>query len=173
MTQPLITTEQIDNDSLFPVGSGHQMQSVFGTIVPSNGTSQIPYDNTSPLITEGTEFGTSPFTRIHMTSSVLVQFNITVDSNAVSTTVIIAIFRNDVCIASGIVELGNQNPQSFSMTHIDVTPGVGSPAFADPITYSGRIGTAAGTEVWHVNSTDVGNDLGGQLHSTFVLTEVK
>ena len=175
MSQPGITTEQIDNDSLFPVGNGGQVQSVFGVIESAIAvTGTIPFDDTTPLINEGTEIGAGPITRLSSTSSILIQFNLTIDCNSATTTVIVAIFRNDTCIGSVIVELDANNPQSLSMTHIDPTPGAGSPAFTDPITYSGRIGTNAGTELLAINATNGNvNKLGGQLHSYFVLTELK
>lgn len=172
MTQPLITTEQIDNDSLFPVGSGAQLQSVFGEILPSNGTGEIPYDNTPPLITEGTEFGVGQITRQRETSSILIQFSVTIDVSA-NDQIIIAVFRGSNVVTSAVVDAKANEPLTLSVTHVDLLAG-GSPAEPNPLQYSGRIGRqTGGTATWYVNSTAAGNDLGGSLHSTFVLTELK
>lgn len=186
MTQPLILGEQLDepsvSDVIHPVGSGTQIQSVFGSISSSNGTTTIPFDASRPSFSEGSEVGAGTIGCNFETSSVLVQFSLTLDASAINEDIVVAVFRNHLCIASSLVTIdANGKPKTLSMTIIDETPAVpagspltggGSPELVGH-RYSGRVGLATGGATWYVNSTSTGDDMGGTLQTHFVLTELK
>lgn len=174
MSQPKITVNQLDTGTgetalltpatFFTVGSGRAVQSVHGVLTGTNGTTVIPFDNTAPLITEGTQFGSAAFTPVYATSHVHFDFSLNLDASANNTPIIVAIFRDSICIASSVVTIdATGRPKTLSLTGYD-NPGPGT------FTYSGRVGVAT-TGTWYINSTSTGNDLGGTLNTAFILWE--
>lgn len=142
-------------------------QVLSGTIAGANGTTTIPYDNTAPDITEGTQIWSQSITPRATTSKVSIQFGVGVDCSANNGDLIIALFRGTTCIATRVWASGSgagDRPDLMSMDFVD------SPATTSATTYSARIGTTIGT--WYVNSNAAGVTLGGTLPSTYKLMEV-
>lgn len=179
MAQPKILTSQADvgtgadqlalySDILIgssPAGSGRIIKSVHGTIVGMNGTTTIPYDNTVPLISEGTEFGTFTYTKQYSDTHMHFNFSCLLDAGTNNTTIVVAIFRDTTCIAASVVAIDTAGrPKNFSLTGEDSTLPIGS------YIYSARIGSNAG-QTWYVNQVSSGNDLGGMIKSTWILGE--
>lgn len=180
MAQPKILTSQADvgpgatqfvsQADLFlgsaPPGSGRIIQSVHGIIPGSTGTTTIPYDNTVPLITEGTEFGSVVFNKLYSDTHIHFQFSCLMDAGTNGTTIVVSIFRNTVCVAASVVTIDTTGrAKNFSLTSED-----NSPLPAGNYTYSGRIGSNAG-QAWYLNQTSTGNNLGGTIVSNWILTE--
>ena len=141
------------------------VQTIHGTISAQTGTTEIPYDSTTPLISEGTQIGTADFTMTKAAHDVHIQFNILIEGSTNNADVVVAVFRDTICVASypvGTNTSGSSLPVSFHF--------VDNPADTATHTYSGRIGISAGT--WLVNSPSGGN-LGGTVvgGSQFTLSE--
>lgn len=148
---------------------GTILQVVSGLIAATTTTSQIPFDNTSPLVTEGSQIWTTTFMPISASSRLLIHYNLTVAQSTVARTITTAVFAGSTVIAaaSQIVPSGatTQNlPHSLSI-HDGYEPGSTA-----PITFSARIG-ANGTGTTYVNSTSTAT-LGGALVSYFTITEI-
>lgn len=174
MSQPKITTDQLNVgagtdslltfNSLYEVGSGRVVGGVHGPISSITDNTVIPFDNSAPLISEGTQIGTATYTTTQATSHVHVFFSIGLDADTNNTDIVVAVFRDSTCIASEVVNVINRGkPQNFALTIWD-DPGLGT------FTYSGRVGASI-TRTWYVNSNYDGNNMGGTLKSSFVVLE--
>lgn len=131
----------------------------YGTIGASSGTSIIPLDNTTPLITEGTELWTKTVTPTSTSVGFSIRTSCMVGVGNSNRNVLIAIFRDNTCVyaaASGVQT--RDNPTIITVNHIDV------PNTTTPIVYSARIGLTAGGSTWYVNQT-YNATLGGQATS--------
>lgn len=177
MSQPKITSDQIDvgtgldqvltNATLNPVGSGRWVQAIAGPIAPASGTSVIPFDTTTPLITEGTQIGSASITPTNASSQIIIEFSVTLDASANNTPLILTVFRNSTCIHSAVVSIDTTGrPKTHSTLYVD------APATTSSVTYSGRIGVDAAGPTWYVNSVSTGNNLGGTITSSFALEEI-
>lgn len=174
MTQPKITFDQLDTgtgDNQVMTFSqyaqlGRPVRAVHGILAGSTGTSVIPYDNTVPLVSEGTQFGSAPYTMMDANNHIHIVFSVNVDVSANNTTVIIAVFRDSTCIAASPVTISTAGrPQVMTLTITD------EPADVAAHTYSGRVGVGAAGPSWYINSTNSGNNLGGTITSSFILSE--
>lgn len=146
--------------------AGFISQTIVGTITAKSGTTIIPYDNTPPLITEGTQIWTGSITPQAITSRIGISFTITVDASQNNRTLIIPIFRGNTCITAIINEIDTSNhPKNMNIIFVD------TPSTLSPVTYSARMGVDASAS-WHVNSTGSGNNLGGILISNYRLDEI-
>lgn len=179
MAQPKILSSQTDvgsgptqlvtYDGVYlaasPPGSGRIIKSLHGTLVGMTGTTIIPFDNTLPLITEGTQFGSTSFTKETNDSHMHFNFTCLLDAGAPNTTIVIAVFRDATCIASSVVAIDAAGrPKNFSLTGED------SPGVAGTYVYSARIGSSAGA-AWYLNQLSTGQTLGGTITSTWILGE--
>lgn len=130
-----------------------------------SGTTVIPFDNTAPLITEGTQFGSATFGKLYDTSHMHFDFSLTIDANT-NNTFVVAVFRDTTCISSAVVSIDTAGrPKVISLTGFD------SPGVAGTYTYSGRVGVATAGPTWYINSTSSGNNLGGTMNTAFLLFE--
>jgi hypothetical protein len=142
------------------------IQIVSGSIPGSNGVTGIPFTNAIPLITDGTQIWSQAIILRSTASKVSLQFGITVDSSGNNNTIIVAIFRDNVCITANAWDTGSGAGDRPGVISIDFTD---SP-ISTSVTYSARIGTTAGT--WYCNSTSSGTNLGGVLNTTYRLSEI-
>lgn len=173
MTQPKITFDQVEVGSTVNANilsnyasQGRELRAIHGDILPSSGTSVIPYDNTIPQVSEGTEFGATPYAMMDASHDIHIYFSVNVDVSANNTTVIIAVFRDSTCIAASPITITTAGrPQIMSLTLYD------TPGDTASHTYSGRVGVGAAGPTWYINSTASGNDLGGMIKSAFILYE--
>lgn len=114
-----------------------------------SGTTLIPADNTTPLVTEGTQLCSITLGPSSSTSQLFINGCISVDCNTATRTMIVACFRGNVCIgaqAMNFVTVGRT--QMFPFAFFDVS--YGSTLNGTFGTYSIRfgVGTAA---TWYVN----------------------
>lgn len=138
------------------------IQSDLSTVIqiPSiTGTSVIPYDNTAPLVTEGTQIATINYTASSALSKMRVSGAIQIDCANNGRNMTIALFRNNTCVGvSCINTVSSGKPQIFSFILSDLN--MGSLTFGNTVTYSIRIGIdSSGT--WYLNrmATNVFNGL--------------
>ncbi len=142
------------------------IQVLSGNIPAATGVTVIPFTNAVPLVAAGTQIWTQAITLRSTASKVSLQFGITVDGSGNNNTIIIAIFRDSVCVTARAWETGTGAGDRPDMISVDFTD---SP-IATSVTYSARIGTTAGT--WYCNSTAGGTNLGGVLNTTYRLSEI-
>ena len=151
---------------------GIVLQAVNMTIAEASGTTNIPFDDTLPASTEGTEIGTQAITMADNTNKVLIHGAIQVESNPTSLSVALALFRNTTCIAVGVVG----NPSAGSVSARVAFAVLDSPATSGSVTYSVRVGhkEAAGTGIWYVGSVDGSStsDFGDVADDGLVLLEI-
>ena len=142
------------------------LQQMFGTIPAMTGTTLIPYDNTVPLVTEGTQLFAVAITPRTTSSKIRLEFTLLNDSNTSARHLTIAIFRGTTCVyaTDNYVRSAGQ-PQPISVDFVD------SPNTVAATTYSVRIG-ASGTGTWYVNQTTAAVTYGGVSTSTYVLSEI-
>lgn len=69
-------TEEFNGAVWQPAG-GVVLQHAYGSIPASTGTTAIPFDNTAPTSTEGTQIWTYTFTPISTTSKIVITFSVT------------------------------------------------------------------------------------------------
>lgn len=116
------------------------------TIPAISGTAGIPYDNTPPLITEGTEIWTYTMTPSYSGSNVVIFTTGTVEVAASNKQVLLAFFRNSTCIGVSITNLNaSSRPQFISAIIKD------NSISTAPVTYSCRVGVAGSTSTWYFN----------------------
>lgn len=139
---PIYSQSEIDN-IILNINTGNHIVA-YGTILGRYGTSRIPLDNTTPLITEGTKLFSVPITPNSITKKYNISFNVL--AAAKSKKMIFALFRDNTCIGTMILEDdGDKDPYTVSMNIID------EPATTSQITYSLRVGTAGSGGRWYIN----------------------
>ena len=154
------------NLQAFSTGGVYQINAYLGDIPPVSGTSTVPFDNTTPLSTEGTQIWTRTVTPASASSTFVVECPMTVDIGTSNRVLIVSIFRGTVNIGSALFySTGGGRPTTLSLKVND------TPASAAPVTYSMRAGIGAGTGTWYINSTATGNNLGSALISQYEIRE--
>lgn len=116
-----------------------------------SGTSLIPYDNTVPLSTEGTQIASATCTPSDAASKIGVQGCLQLDCGTANRNFTIALFRNTTCVSAismNFVAVGR--PQVFPFFMVDDQ--AGPILFGTSGTYSLRIGVNAAA-TWYVNRT--------------------
>lgn len=150
-----------------PPRAGTIAQTIHNTIAATSGTTAIPFDDTTPLSTEGTEVVSQAITMTgDATNHIHVDMSMHIRGGTRNTDYVVALFRDTVNIGSThirIVEANFAIPISLILSD--------APGDLVAHTYSVRVGTSGGT--WYVNTPD-GANLGGSVVSisTFKLTEV-
>lgn len=151
-------------NAIMPTGS--ILQTLTGAIAAANGTTSIPRDNTTPLVSEGTEIWTQAITPAATANDILVRFNAVIDISSTDV-VVFALFRGSTCIgaAEHRVDVATAG-QMVSMEVID------SPSTTSPTTYSARIG--APTQTWYIASLSSGAIYNGELaKNIYAVQELK
>jgi len=113
-----------------------------------SGTTIIPYDNTTPVITEGTEIATASYIPSDPLSKMVITgcFNVSCGSN--TKVLIVAVFRNSTCVgATALNYISANKPQLFPFVISDLDMGA---SFNTTITYSVRFGVGT-SATWYVN----------------------
>jgi len=130
-----------------PSGTTAIVQFIDNTIDVLSGNTTIPKDQTLPLITEGTEVWSQPFTPVLSTSTIRVQNSFTVSSTSQNMELIFALFEGTVCIGT-VVSATVEKESGASVAFTFLTP---SPGTSETI-YSIRIGKVIGSPgSWFVN----------------------
>ena len=116
-----------------------------------SGTSIIPYDNTTPLVTEGTQIASATCTPSDAASKLAMQGALVIDCGTSYRNFTLSMFRDSTCIAAvslNFITAGR--PQVFPFFMVDDQAG---PAlFGASGVYSLRIGVNS-SATWYVNRT--------------------
>jgi len=149
-----------------PGGSGY-LAIYTGAIPGTSGNTAIPWDNTAPLDTEGTQIWSRTITPSSVASTFKFTVPFTVDVSTSNRIVICSLFRGTLNIGSAVFfATGGGRPTTLCLAVSD------SPATTAPVTYSMRAGIGGGGGTWYINLTNAGNDLGGTLVSSYEITEI-
>lgn len=142
---------------------------ISGQLAHLSGTTTIPYDDTPPLITEGTQFFTQSVTTQTDSGRIVIWFStITTVSNA-NRTITISLFRDNTLIGVTAVTAPSTNgPVTTTFIVVD-TPGV-----AGTYTYTGRIGASAAA-TWYIGGFTSNANYGGAANTNnqFVLMRIE
>jgi microcystin-dependent protein len=155
-----------------PVGSIVQVVNV--TAGADSTALVIPFDGTSPQITEGKEYLSLPITPIYANSKMLLVMTGTASHSIAAPTaagIAVALFRSGVSDTLGStqpVTQGSNQAEPFAMQTDDF------PATTDVITYSIRFGASIGsTTVYLGRRGDSATMLGGTMKSCLTVYEIK
>ncbi|MGJ5032364.1 DUF2793 domain-containing protein [Bradyrhizobium sp. HKCCYLS2038] len=135
--------------------------------VRSGTSTVIPWDDTIPQISEGTEVISTTVTPKSVTNKLRVRFEASLSPDTGGIDVTAALFLNSVtnAIRSTSIYLASINHSApVVLTHEFV------PATTSPITLSVRVGPAAGGVYW--NGTSTGRRLGGNQVITLTVDEI-
>ena len=121
------------------------------TVAGISGTSLIPYDNTTPLITEGTQIASATCTPSDPASKLAMQGSLVIDCGTSNRNFTLAMFRDSTCVcATSLNFVAAGRPQVFPFFMVDDQAG---PAlFGASGVYSLRIGVNS-SATWYVNRT--------------------
>lgn len=150
------------------VSSGTVLQVVnYQTGAVATGTTAIPYDDTIPQNTEGTEFMSLAITPRSATSKLLIEVHASYAAAATVWTVV-ALFRDSVANALAAVDQyitfsGQHYPTPLS--HFMDSPGTSS------TTFKVRIGASSGATIT-LNGQGGARYMGGVMASSITITEV-
>jgi len=144
----------LDTDGLIPRAQLPALQinlSAAKKVPALSGTTIIPYDVTTPVITEGTQIASQAYIPSDPASKMCINGVINIDCSTSNRNFIIAVFRDSTCIGAAVrnfVTAGRPSNFPFSITDLDM-----GASFNTTINYSVRIGlTASGT--WYVNRSN-------------------
>ena len=166
-----LTQWALDNSQYYTSGDGIPWSSITGTpeilpslvsavqVVPATGTTIIAFDNTPPLISEGTEIARVTYAPSNPLSKLIIQGSLPVNSSTSNRNIIIALFKGSTCIgASALNVISSGRPQIFDFIFTDLL--LGDNYGLASVVYSVRIGVASAA-TWYVNkhTTNVFNGL--------------
>jgi len=131
-------------------------------------TSVIGFDDTLPLISEGLQVLSQALSTSSATNKVLVEVSLPfVASSGANAWVVVAVFRDSVCIASTVfITAGANYGGPVSLSILD-SPG------ATSATYSVRYGPGAGGATAYCNGPAGQRFLGGSAFATLTLSEIQ
>lgn len=127
------------------------LQMFYGSFTPATGTTTIPYDNTTPTSSEGTQVWSQAITPASNTNIVRITLSTTIGTSTGDVAVIVALFRGTTCVdaritsvgAAGVLGATASGSSPVAITLID------TPATTSATTYSLRVGiSSAGTWVF-------------------------
>lgn len=139
-----------------PSAGGKLVKYTRQTVSAQSGGTTIPYDNTVPLSTEGTQIWTTSYTPLSASNVVRIHLSGNVDTGSNGRGIIFALFRGTTCIDVStvwVVAAGDLNGMGFTYTD--------SPATTSAITYSIRVGIFGGGGNWYVVNDNSGIGFGG------------
>lgn len=131
-------------DNTGRLSSAKQTQLV--AIPAASGTTIIPYDNTVPLISEGTLLCTVPFSPQTSSSIVEISTILTVESNTSSRYIVVSLFRDATCVGVRAHLLNSANAGYLMPICFYDVP-------TTDVTYTIRVGIH-NTASWKINKND-------------------
>jgi len=160
---------KVDGTSVIAAGGGLVLQAVNMTVAEATGTTTIPFDDTLPANTEGTEIGTQSITMADDTNQVLIHGAIQVGYGTADAGLVVVLFRGTTAIAAravrNTIDTATLRGASIAFAVLD------SPATAGAVTYSLRIGSRTGT--WFTGTeASSGADFGDTADDGLVLLEI-
>jgi hypothetical protein len=138
------------------------------------GTTQIPFTNTAPNSTQGTQIVSNSIVPQATSSRIRIALSFSWEAAATTTGLAVAVFRGSTLIgmtvdtyAGGGTVAANNLLRNISLDLVD------SPNTTSPVTYSVRAGTSSET-TWRINNKANGNNFGSALISaqSFILEEI-
>lgn len=127
---------------------------------------QLPYDNTTPGIGEGTEIVTQSFTPKLSTSKIRLKIGVTALASATGAKACIALFQDSTCIAASAT---SNSASDTDMQYLALDVVVASPG-TSAVTYSVRVGPSTAITIY-VNKDSGGALFNGLMLSSFVIEE--
>lgn len=148
------------NQTLFVPGQGKIVQVQFGPIPAVSGTATIPYDATTPQITEGVQIWSSTITPTSTTSKIRITTSVAFAvSRPWASSLVVAVFRDNTCV--GVMSdtaARRDSLQTVTFTVYD------TPTTTTAVTYSARVGRSSGNSIWYINQdANITNVFGGLL----------
>ena len=150
-----------------PLRFGGAGQRLRGTVGVMSGNSQIPFDNTPPLSTEGTLIWTATITPEVLGSNLAIEFAGMLDTSRINANVTIAIFRNTVLIGfvtGGSTGYNGSCPAPFAIKINEPSQGLVA------VTYSCRVGVDLNSTTWYLGRGD-GATMGGMNSMGYSIIE--
>jgi hypothetical protein len=149
-------------------GAGKTIQVVTGTIGTSSANGQIPYDNTTPLSTEGFQLWSLAFTPLLAISTIVITINgfLTVNS-AADVFVSGAIFNGTTCFGAQMLCFSTNTGEGANYV-FTATQAAGSTVAR---TYSFRAGANSNVTVFYNQGTS-GQAYGGVQTATYTIQEI-
>lgn len=135
-------------------------------VSPMSGNTVIPFDNSRPLIVEGSLIGSIQVKPKRPNSRFIINGSFFVDSGSNNKNIILTIFRDTTCIHATVVNVntsGRPSKASFNIVDIPTTP--------PTITYSFRIGVASST-TWYLNQVASSINFNGLTKSNITILEI-
>ena len=129
-----------------------------GNVGVTSGNTQIPFGNTAPLITGGTQLWSQTLNPPSTTSKFFITFSGMIDSSNSNTNITISLFRNNTLIGFITSNIATANkPEVASLSVLD------SPNTTAAITYSCRIGIGSAA-TWYIGRAST-STMGGVNNS--------
>lgn len=164
---PIPSQATLDSDiAAYDFNGGIVSQFLSGAIPQMIGTSQIPFDNTVPQVTEGVQVWSRTLSPSVPGSLIILRGAMTVDSSVNARTITAALFANSTCIgafSTYIASAGRVSSLSYDVSFTQ--PSV------DNIVFSLRVG-ASGTGTTHINQGSAAS-LGGSMSSNYSIMELQ
>jgi hypothetical protein len=149
-------------------GSGKVVSTTFGTIASITSTSNIPLDDSTPLVTEGAEIVSLAITPSDAANLIKVEAAFNFANADANVDGIASIFRDTTCLASFLITGKKSDEFTWTLLTVD------NPATTSETTYSIRVGSPSGSNDWYINRDSGDKTLGGtRVHNQFILTELK
>lgn len=146
---------------------GQVLQAKVGLIPVITGTATTPFDNTSPLISEGFQIATDTITPFLPDSTIYIIYSLMLDSSRNDRTITAAAYADTNLISCSAANVGTAGrPISTTFTHCGTLPGS-----TNPINLSIRVG-ANGSGTTYVNR-GVTATLNNTAFSTYLILEIK
>lgn len=163
----LAALDEVSRDELATSFGSVVVQSVDATpyTANSNLSTQIPSDDTTPTVSEGTEILTANITPTSSSNKIRITIDGFGHPSGTGSALIVAVFRNSTCVA--VKALGaNGIFATIATNKID------SPATTSQVTYSVRVGPY-GANSLRMNGTVSGRLFGGTASCTMRLEEIE
>lgn len=158
-------TQWINSSTGGNAGSGHIVRTVASSIAAISGTTTIPMDNTTPLITKGTQIWSATITPSASTTKMMISATAYMDANS-QKVIVMHIFRNNTPICSTAINVaGGSKPSTVSVQTTD------APATTSAVTYSCRVGLAT-SGTWYVNTDSAPYFNGLLVNNGYRITEI-
>lgn len=151
-TTPNPTQQELDalRNPLIPV------QDIIGSLVTVgirlnaiSGISIMPFDNTTPLITDGTQVASVIIKPSSLNSKLKIEGALQLDCNSNNKNIIVGLFKGNDCIGANTVYFDNSGKAAF-LPFCFTDLAICTSGTLCPVTYSVRIGASAPC-VWYIN----------------------
>lgn len=151
--------------STFIENIGQAIKTSFFKIGQKSGTSIIPFDNSVPSISEGTQIASITVSPVSNYSKFNFDGNFFVDSSVSNRNIVISLFRDSVCIYSMIANVSTSGRgENIAFECFD------EPKTISPVVYSIRAGVNTNA-TWYLNQNAGGVSNGGTIATYLRISE--